>query len=246
METITQFRLPNGEVMRLVDWVDKPLFSTVDLLTGFTDPTISAFTYNVGEPVPASNTAGVRRISTELDTNVDVGGAQSSTEELLIYAIKPEYFELSNDPTNATTQVDMTTSQPRLVGQPVPRANILSLLHMSLKLRLIISQKAYADAGLGWFNTGFGVMPHGFVEPGTAGATPRSYATAGLPSQEAVRTFAVPHHIGGTEKFRVDLVNPPQDTITFDNETLEGPVAVTALVYRVRIYLDGMRKRPTA
>lgn len=243
METITQFRLPNGEVMRLVDWVDKPLFSTVELLTGFSDQRVDCFTYNVGEPVPATANATVRRTSTEQDTNVDVGGAQSSTEELLIYAIKPEYFELQNNPNSAT---DMTTQAFRLVGQPLPRANILAGLQAVLKLRLMISQKAYADAGLGWFNTGFGVHTANSVNYGTAGATARSYGTAGLPSQEAVRTFAVPHHIGGTEKFRVELLNPAGTTFNFSDETLAAPATVSGLVYRIRVYLDGMRKRPTA
>lgn len=243
METITQFRLPNGEVMRLVDWVDKPLFSTLELLTGFGDRRIDCFTYNVGEPVPATANATVRRISTERDTNVDVGGAQASTEELLIYAIKPEYFELQNA---GGTPTDMTTAAARLVGQPMPRTNVLAQLHMTFKLRLIISQKAYADAGLGWFNSGFGPYGAGAAVPGTAAASGRTYATAGLPSQEAVRTFAVPHHIGGTEKYRLELINPAADTVNFQDETTAAPVTIAQSVMRMRFYLDGMKKRPTA
>lgn len=242
METITQFRLPNGEVMRLVDWVDKPLYSTVELLSQFTDNRIDCFTYNVGEPVPASGNAGTRRISTVLDTNVDVGGAAASTEELLVYAVKPEYFELENA---SGTPTDMTTAAIRNIGQPSPQAVNLWVLHLSLRMRLIISQKAYAEAGLGYFNTGFGPYPSTMLQAVSAAALGRSYATSGIPSQEAVRTFAVPHHIGGTEKYRLTLENPSGATISFVTET-SGAEVGTTLVYRIRFYLDGMRKRPTA
>lgn len=242
METITQFRLPDGEVVRLVDWVDKPVYSTLELLTGFSDQRIDAFTYNQGEPVPATGNATVRRTSTLVDTNVDVGGAAASTEELLVYAIKPEFCELQNSP---DTPTDMSTAAIRSRGQPMPRGNILQTLNCALVLRFIISQKVYAEAGLGYFNTGFGPMVNSMLVPVTAAAAGQSYATAGLPSQEAVRTFAVPHHVGGTEKYRLELQNPSGQTINLRTEAAT-PGDVTGLVYRIRFYLDGMRKRPTA
>jgi len=243
METITQFRLPNGSVTRLVDWVDKPIYSTLEILTGATDRKISAFTYNVGEPVPATANAGTRRTSTEIDTNVDVGGAAASTEEILVYAIKPEYFELQ---LAAATPTDMTTASAAIGGQPAPRSSVLSELHLRLKMKLLISQKAYVDAGLGYFNTGFGSMTNAMLKQSAAtDANVRSYATAGLPSQEAVRTFAVPHHVGGTEKYQVVLINPAGTPLVFNDEQLT-PTGIARCVYRIRIYLDGMRKRPTA
>lgn len=241
METITQFRLPDGKVIRLVDWVDKPLFSTLELLTGFSDNRIDAFTYNQGEPVPATSNAGTRRTSDQKDTNVDVGGAAASTEELLIYAIKPEYFEFQND---SESTDDMSTAAVRALGQPLPRTNILGILHSVFELRLLISQKVYAEAGLGYFNTGFG--PTGFMaREVTATTTGRSYGTSGWPSQDAVRTFAVPHHIGGTEKYRLELRNPQGATVNLTDEQAT-PGTTNGLVYRIRFYLDGMRKRPTA
>ncbi len=242
METITQFRLPNGEIVRLVDWVDKPMFSTGELLTGFSDRRIDLFTYGVGGTVPATNNATVRRTSTENDTNVDIAGSAASTEELLVYAIKPEYMELQ---LAAGTPTDMTSAAFRLGGQPQPRTNILAQLAATMKLKLFISQKAYTDAGLGWFNTGFGAQSQGSLVAAVPAAGVRTYATAGWPSQDAVRTFAVPHHVGGTEKYQVSLANPAGAVITFNDEQAT-PSALARLVYRIRVYMDGMRKRPTA
>lgn len=242
METITQFRMPDGSVMRLVDWVDKPVFSLVELLSGFNDEKIDLFTYNVSDDVPATDNATVRRTATEADTNVSVGGANASTEEILVYSIKPEFFELQCAP---GTPTDLTTAGVRAGGQPMPRASVLSQLSDALIMRLKISQKAYTDAGLGYYNTGFGPTSFNNIFNAAAAASPRSYATAGMPSQEAVRSFVVPHHIGGTEKYQLSLVKPRDGALIFLNEDAT-PDPLTAVVYRVRVYFDGMRKRPTS
>jgi hypothetical protein len=42
---ITTMRLPDGTEVAFVDWQDKPLFSSVDLLANFTDTEVDAFTY---------------------------------------------------------------------------------------------------------------------------------------------------------------------------------------------------------
>ena len=241
METITEFRMPDGSVMRLVDWVDKPVFSVVELFNGFQDNKIDAFTYNISDDVPATDNITTQRVATEADTNVNVGGANASTEEILVYAIKPEWFELQL----ADASTDATTATVRSAGQPQPRTSVLAVLNDALVLRLKITQKAYTDAGIGYYNPGFGALPSANLVFGAAAVSPRSYATAGLPSQEAVRSFVVPHHIGGTEKYHVSLHRFRPGAVSFFDEAT-APAALTTVLMRCRIYLDGMIKRPTA
>lgn len=240
METITQFRMPDGSVMRLMDWVDKPVFSILELLSGFQDTERACFTYVVGETVATTSNGTNPRTATSADTNMQAPGGNVSTEEILVYAIKPEYFELQND---AQTPTDMSTAAVRAGGQPMPRASVLQQLANELVMKLMISQKSYTDAGIGFSNTGFGPMVN--MNLGAAIAGTRTLATAGLPSQEAVRAYAMPHHVGGTEKYRLVLERPRDGAFDFLSEAAV-PAALTGVVYRIRFYLDGLRKRPTA
>lgn len=241
MQTFTQFRLPDGTVVELVDWVDKPVFSTVELLTGFSDEKLDLFTYSVSQEVTATENATVRRTATERDTNVSASGSMTSSEELLVYSIRPEFFELQ---TAQATSTDLTSAALTLAGQPMMRPSVLKILHMALVMRLRITEKAFVEAGLGYFNTGFDVNVGAVTIGGVlADANIRSYANQGSPSADAVRSFAIPQHIGGTEKYQLELRNYPGDTITFIDE---NAASIARLVVRGRFYLDGMRKRPTA
>lgn len=241
MDAIVNIRLPDGTTLTLGDWVDKPVFSTVMFLTGFNDPNVSAFGYNVGEPVPSTSNATAQITSTEAETNIAAAGGNVSTEELLVYAIKPEYFELQTGTAGAST--DLTTAAPRLPGQPVMRPTTLGKIQLALMLQLRVTEKVYADAGSGYFPTGFGVFGMGQLLSQAAAATARTYANNSWPAQDAVRSFAVPHHIGGTEKYSVVWQNWPGNTINF---TDEAQANIAGLTVYARTYLDGMRKRPTA
>jgi hypothetical protein len=240
MDTITQVRLPDGTTLTLGDWVDKPVYSMVDFLSGFSDPVIEAFGYNVGDVVPTTSNATVKRTSSERDTNIAAAGGNVSTEELLVYALKPEFFELQCDAAAAT---DMTTASPRLPGQPLMRPTTLGLIALTMNLRFKISEKVYADAGVQYYNSGFGIFGMGQLLSQAAAATARTYANQGWPGQDAVRSFAVPHHVGGTEKYTVEWRNWTSSQIVFIDE---AEASIPRCAVSVRTYLDGMRKRPTA
>jgi len=231
---ITQIRLPNGQTVAIVDWTDKPLFSTMDLFNAFTDQEIEAFTYVVSDNVSSSGNITTRRIATERDTNVVTAGGMASTEELLVYNIKVEAYQL-------TGSADASAWATTAVGLPVPRPEPLANLARLCLLRLEISQKIYAEAGLGYFNTGFGVYVSG--ARGVSGGS-GAYANFGLPSAEAPRSFSIPHHIGGQEKFRVVLANPTGGAVDFPTPT--AGAAGTTDAIQLRILLEGLYKRPVS
>jgi hypothetical protein len=237
---ITNIRLPNGSVVSLVDWTDKPLFSTIDLLSGFSDQEVEAFSYVVSDNVSSSSNVSTRRVATEGDTNVATPGGMASTEEMLVYNIKVEPFQLQapvGDPGNATTWGFGSE------GLPIPEAQNLGILAASTLLRLEISQKIYAEAGFAYFNTGFGP----FISTIGAANIRQTFANQGLPSAEAPRSFSIPHHIGGHEKYRVVLVNPTGAPVLF--RLAGGGVpggGQPQIAMRVRILLEGLYKRPVS
>jgi len=252
MNQITTMRLPGGKEVAFVDWNDKPLYSTVDLLAGFTDTEILAFTYVVGDQVPGTTNATVQRTASERDTNTSTPGAMASTEEMLVYAIRPEIFEANVDPNSATDLTTIVTAAGIIAHGPggmTPSVSRLSILNYFLMLRLEVSQKIMQRAGLQYFNSGMGPTSAGaFAEAQAivAARAPRTIGNQGLASQEAVRSMSVPIHIGGQEKYYVALENPAgvamQSGITEDTP----PTQDTEIVHSIRINLDGLYKRPVS
>jgi len=239
---ITQLRLPDGSEVSFVDWQDKPLYSTIDLLTGWSDSELDLFTYVVGDQVVASSNAGTRRTATDRDTNISQPGSMASTEEMLIYAIRPEVFALR---TGSGTATDLTSAVPSELSDPQPRANDFARLNYYTLLRLRVSQKTMQAAGFGYFNSGFGPAGQVLTEGGGDTGDARSIANNGLPTQEAVRSYAIPVHIGGTEKYRVTIENPSGATVNFVDEA-SSPSSIARRVMSIRVYLDGLYKRPVA
>ncbi len=248
LNTITTIRMPDGEQVAFVDWSDKPVYSTCELIHGFTRQELDIYGYVLGDPIPTAAPTGATataRTSNERDTNLEAPASMASTEERMIYAIKPEIFAMTvDDPQGTVFNMDTVESRPE-TGEPIPNPVYLGELNRALLLTLEISQKRYMRAGLGFFNTGFGVNGAGSTM-GSAVAAGRSYATPGLPSQEAVRSYVVPQYMGGQEKFRVFITNASGTPVNFGNSE-NGAVATNEnAVCRMRVYLEGLYKRPVS
>ena len=96
LNQMTTLRLPGGKEVAFVDWIDQPLYSTADLLAGFSDSEIPLFNYGKGDDVSATSNAAGARSATEADTNMDSPSEMYSTEEMLVYAIRPEIAEFNS------------------------------------------------------------------------------------------------------------------------------------------------------
>lgn len=250
-DSIAQWRMPDGSTIRLEDWVDKPVWSCADLESGFNDRTITLFTYTVGQEVASSANITTRRTATERDTNVQVGGTNASTEEILVFAIRTEvyFFGLTTLHNATTTVVASGASSAPHTGMPIPMMENLSLFNAHLTLRLMVSQKCYAEEGFGYFNAGFGPWGSAVIGSALELGSIRTYGNPGLPSDEAIRYYRMPHHIGGTEKYRVELKNYAGTTLDVVNGVGGSGVAsfpLTSALHRVFVHLEGARKRPTA
>lgn len=230
---ITKVRLANGQEVAIVDWQWRPLYSTVDMLSGMSDLELPAFNYSEGDQVSASANVpnAARRTATLRDTNASQASEMPSEEEYLVYGLAVELYQL--DLSNGSYVYSTA-------GAPMPNAPNVALLHERIILELEVSQKAYNQASLGWFAAGFG--PSAAVV-GPAAAAVRSYATNGAPSRDAIDRSPMPVHIGGTEKFRVIFNNPGGAAIDFVSDA-GAPVSTT--IMRARVNFIGLHKRPAA
>jgi hypothetical protein len=244
---ITTLRLPDGRVVSFVDWSDKPLWSTIEFLAGTNTQELNFFQYVVGDTVPtyAPVTVSGARTAIELDTNLASPGGMADTEEMIVYAMRPEVFRFRVANAEAP---DFTQPQiSGLLGEPIPTPIMYDVLNARTTLGLEISQKIYSQAGFGYYNIGFGPFsPAGQQSGGQV-------ATNGTPTQEAVRTYALPMHIGGTEKFRAFMTFIDDGTgngidigLLSESESVEGSSNEPARYARIRLYLDGLYKRPTS
>jgi hypothetical protein len=248
LNTITKLRLPNGEEVAFVDWTDKPLFSTIEILHGTTTQEMNFFQYVQGDSVPAFAPVAIagQRSANDWDTNLAAPGSMASTEEMLVYAIRPEIYRR-----RVFSAAQPNFAAPRAIeaselSEPFPTATMLGILSLRTLLSLEISKKVFSQASFGYFNTGFGVVQSSFAEQETA------TGLQGQAQQTAVRSLTIPQHIGGQEKFRVFLTNV--DDGTEGNPGLELGLSaggqedevVPKVFARIKVNLDGLYKRPVS
>jgi len=246
LNQITKIRLPDGREVAFVDWTDRPIYSTIEVLHGTAQQEMNLFTYTVGDPVPAFAPVPVtaQRAASELDTNMQAPGSMASTEEMLVYAIKPEVFRR-----NVEDEAEPSFAAPAAIAagtnEPIATPLMYSVLSMRTTLNLEISDKLYASAGFGYFQCGFGPTANG----GPIAATQGEIGNNGVQSQDAVRSFVLPQYMGGQEKFRVFLRFVDDGTgngIELGLPSVVGDPLVLTRFARIRIYMDGLNKRPTA
>jgi hypothetical protein len=172
----------------------------------------------------------------------------ASTEEFLIWSIRPEVFRLRLDAEASPPNGDFNDNGDPIGDDspaPTPTIKMLDVLALRCLLELEISQKFYSKASFGYYNWGAGAFG------AQSCLTQVSTAKQGLPSQEAVRRFGIPAHMGGQEKFKLTLKNPAGIGLEIGN--LEGAceldkldAADTFRYARIIAHFDGLYKRPTS
>lgn len=245
INSITKVRMADGSEVVIADWSDMSLYSIVDMASGFTDQILKAFSYSTGDSVTASNNINPPRVATRLDTNIANAAEMDATEEMLVYALSIESFLY---PAAGTLNPEPPPSQlppytvaplqfPDMFGLPFMNAGVLAVLQARLIVSLEVSLKDFSMGGFGYFPAGFG--------PNIASGGPAlSLASNGLPSMAAVHHQEIPVHIGGTEKYAVNFENPTGEAVDFP-EVEYGESSAPAYIMN-RVYLRGLRKRPTA
>lgn len=232
-----QIRLPNGDMVAPGDFTSaEPLYSTVEIGTAAFQ-VVSAFSYGRGQEVPGS--VGPR-MSNYADTNLEgEGNRLPENEEIFVYVLGVEVFMLGQEDTNVDA----------IPPTAAPFMSLMNMLRLQRDLlvetRIGTDAKRYTHAPLSWFPGGTG------VEQWNAGAllglANVGYMSGnnGLTSSYDSRQFASPLHVAGGETLTVDFKPGPGSVLNLnlDQTPPEGVVTGRA---RLRVFLDGLRRRPMA
>lgn len=231
MAQIDKVRLPNGNVVIPGEWtMAVPLYSTVELATG-PFPNVVAFSYGQGGTVPGS--VGPRQ-STIIDTNLQgEGGKLPENEQITIRAIGVEVTKLG--PAASTARF------PDCDPPGVPLPDMLRLQRDVVMQLIIAGVKQYTNSPLSYWPAGTGVdytISGGRSQVSGAGGNGEVPANNGFPSTESMRELASPLQIAGGEAFGMQFVAGPGQVINLN-------LAANSRM-RLRVYLEGERRRPVA
>lgn len=232
MAQLVKIRLPDGRELIPGDWTSaEPLYSTVEIGTG-AFPVLTAFSYSFGAPVPGSVN---QRVSTIADTNLEgEGNRLPENEELIVYNISTEVFK------DGAATVAGNNQFPDPENPEVDLPNMLRLQRDVLMIFRIAAVKEYTRAPVSYFPAGTGVeyVNSGSVSRAAGGVTGTVVGNNGATSPSGVRTLASPLYVAGGESMSVDVKAGPGQ--------VNGLTLDTDARLRLRIYLDGYRRRPVA
>ncbi len=231
MAQLWKVRLPNGNVLTPGDWTSaEPLWSVVEVAAG-PFPLLTAFSYSQGGPVPGS--VGPRDAILS-DTNLQgEGNRLPENEELIVYNLQCSVFKIG-----AAASVD---NFPDCDQPGVPLPDMLRLQRDLLFEFVIAGVKDYTQSPMGYFPAGMGVSTmYSGGRTRVSGGAPTGEVVAynGGASRYDVRQFASPTYVVGGETFKIDI-RPAEGEVV--NLNLQPDARM-----RLKIYLDGYRRRPVA
>lgn len=233
---IQALRLPNGESIVYDEWSHWPRYSTVDVAAANAGNfQLDAFSYVVGGRVPSAGVAA--RTATPTDTNAVSKKRMNQDEASLVYAWTYEVFATS-DYVNTLTDPDTT-----MASAPVFEAANLRRLQRDVVLQLMVGaqiRKPVARSPLSWVGQGPG-SPAFASGSAIAAATSFNHGSGGPVTPNNQRVFDMPIHI---ESDRVSFVRVQG----FRSPGVGATPALDAVTqsFRMRIYLDGLHRRPIA
>lgn len=227
MSSLNKVRLPDGTELAISEWLHWPLYSTVEFAAG-SPVRLDAFTYVRGNRVPSSGIAG--RNARRSDTNLVRAAKMNQDEALVVFSITYELFGLSD-----TEDVGGNTIAPA----PLVDATDLRRLQRDLLVELLVGsgiKKPQIEAPFSWFSSGIG------NEVFTSGDHAAIHlGQAGRPTPLNQSKLQLPVYIGGFGENA-----KPGNSMVFKLRTRSpaGPPANLTQNFRLRWWLDGLRKRP--
>ncbi len=237
---INRIRLPDGASFNIEEWLHWPLFSTLEGAAG-ANVDLRAFSYVVGQPVPQAGVISTgRRDATETDTNHDRRSAMGHDEAFICFSMTFEHFAIEG-----SDNQDSVFTVPPLDNAAV--APILSGTNLRIMQRFMMYEmfvgagisKPQASAPLSYYGQGIGAVAYGSgdalaITNGGATALNLNYGTAGPVSPHNQRLYQLPVVIHSDRVFNVRMSTPA------------GPLAGVDQDWRLRLYCDGLKRRPVA
>lgn len=236
---IQELRLPDGTPLVIEEWLDWPMFSTIEGAAG-SNVSLNAFGYTVGQQVPQAGVISTgRRIATESDTNQVVRARVNHDEAFIVFSWTYEHFALEGS--NNQDSIFANPPLDNAAVAPILRGTNLRIMQRDLLLELLIGAnitKPMAQAPLSYLGQGPGAVAWGSGDAlananGGATAINLNYGTGGYVSPKNQRLFNLPIFIGSDRVTKVKVTTPA------------GPMLVDQ-DWRLRLYLNGLKRRPVA
>jgi hypothetical protein len=233
---IDKIRLPDSTVVIIDEWLQWPAFSTFEASKDAALD-VRIFSYVVGGRLPTSGTVvGGRRDANITDTNWVARSRVNHDEAYIWYSITYEHFALENSAPYGQDPADLQATQPIL------RGTNLRTLQKNVMLELFVGadiQKPQASAPLSYYGQGVGASASGsgnalLISQGAATQLELNYATAGGVSPRNQRSWALPVYVHSDRVAYAKLTSPGGVMADLDQD------------YSLRIYLDGLKRRPIA
>ena len=233
---IKSIRLPDSTVVEIDEWLQWPAFSTIEASKDATLD-LRLFSYVVGGRVPtAGQVAGGQRNATITDTNWVSRSRVNHDEAYLWYSLTYEHFALENSEPFANDPPDLQATQPIL------RGTNLRTLQKDVMVSLFVGagiSKPQAAAPLSYYGQGLGAVAYGsgdslLISQGAATQLELNYGTAGCISPKNQRSWALPVYVHSDRVAYVQAKSPGGVMANLDQD------------YSLRIYLDGLKRRPIA
>lgn len=222
---IKTVHLPDGTDLVIDEWLHYAQFSVVEFAAG-AQVNLKAFTYVQGQTVP--QTGLVPRNATESDTNQVAKTRMNHDEAYLCYALTYECFALT----------DATTVQPAQLLAPAPTllSQNLRRLQRDLVISLVVGaniKKPQARNPFSWLGQSVGPVAYPSGDSVAAGVF-LSMGTGGRVSAMNQRRLNLPVYIASDRVFYVEIRSFP------------GAIVGLSQAVSMRMYLDGLKRRPVA
>lgn len=249
---IKRIKLAEGMVVEIDEWLHWPQFSTIEVgsATGFD---LRAFSYVVGGNIPQATGAVAiptgARTATEADTNQVARSRMNHDEAFITFSMTYEHFAIdavANISNYANPPADTDATPPIFSGTN------LRILQLQVMMELFVGagiSKPMASAPLEYYGQGIGAVAYGSgdaltIAVGGATALNLNYGTGGSINPRCnQRRWQLPVFINSDRVMFVRLHTPNGAGIA-GNST--GDMAAVNQAFALRVYMDGLKRRPVA
>jgi hypothetical protein len=248
---IKSIKLPGGQEIQVDEWLQWPLYSTLVGQGNITQPDgsvagasiqLSAFSYVVGDRIPQAGVpAGAPYTARTSDTNIVVRNKVNHDEAIVVFSVTFEIFALDASPKFGDPEAPVAQAT-----EPIFTATNLRRLQRDAIFEVICGaniRKPQIRAPFSYIGQGMGAVAYGSGDalsvnyaPAGGGANVTSlafsYGNSGMISPSNQRRFTLPVFIHSDTTLKAPFYTP------------NGPVRGLNQDWRLRITLDGLKRRP--
>lgn len=240
---IKRVRVPEsagGGEFNLEEWLHWPLYSAVEGQAGVAVD-LRAFSYVVGQNVPQAGAISTgARSATKSDTNQVRRSGINHDEAFVAFSLTFEHFALEG--TDNSDSIFVNPPLDNAAVAPIFRGTNLRLMQQDMMMELFVGaniNKPMASAPFSYYGQGIGAPAFGSgdaltIANGAATSLNLNYGTAGVVDpQRNQRRWQLPVEIAPDRVMFVRL-RTPAGALAVDQD------------WRLKVYMDGLKRRPVA